>query len=196
LVDGDLVLTESVAIVLYLAEKYPEKGLLPADLTGRAQVNAGSSSRQPSSSSRSGGSHGTPALYRRQAPAGRRGARRQEFKEMAAVLEKHLQGRQFVVGERATVADFVTAYTLDWGGEARLLTSFPCCGNTWSGCTRGRRRRSGLRRRSRAFGREETPSPVRVRGKSLRREVGFDCNYSHLVPRLDSLWATALQLHL
>ena len=39
LVDGDLVLTESVAIVLYLAEKYPEKGLLPADLTGRAQVN-------------------------------------------------------------------------------------------------------------------------------------------------------------
>jgi len=50
---------------------------------------------------------------------------RQEFKEMAAVLEKHLQGRQFVVGERATVADFVTAYTLDWGGEARLLDEFP-----------------------------------------------------------------------
>src|SRR6266436_1584450 len=39
LVDGDLVLTESVAIVLYLADKYPENGLLPADLTGRAQVN-------------------------------------------------------------------------------------------------------------------------------------------------------------
>src|ERR1700741_2175985 len=39
LVDGDLVLTESVAIVLYLAEKYPEKGLLPTDLTERAQVN-------------------------------------------------------------------------------------------------------------------------------------------------------------
>ena len=39
LVDGDLVLTESVAIVLYLAEKYPEKGLLPTDLADRAQVN-------------------------------------------------------------------------------------------------------------------------------------------------------------
>src|SRR5437762_14359164 len=35
LVDGDLTLTESVAIVLYLAEKYPDKGLVPADLTGR-----------------------------------------------------------------------------------------------------------------------------------------------------------------
>src|SRR5262244_1538866 len=41
LVDGDVVLTESVAIVLYLAEKYPEKGLLPTDLTDRAQVNRG-----------------------------------------------------------------------------------------------------------------------------------------------------------
>src|SRR4029077_6127454 len=30
LVDGDLVLTESVAIVLYLAEKHPDQGLLPA----------------------------------------------------------------------------------------------------------------------------------------------------------------------
>src|ERR687896_1969364 len=39
LVDGDLVLTESVAIVLYLAEKYPERALLPAGLNERAQVN-------------------------------------------------------------------------------------------------------------------------------------------------------------
>ena len=32
LIDGDLVLTESVAIVLYLAEKYSDKGLIPTDL--------------------------------------------------------------------------------------------------------------------------------------------------------------------
>jgi len=37
LVDGDLVLTESVAIVLYLAEKYSHKGLLP----GRLQRTSG-----------------------------------------------------------------------------------------------------------------------------------------------------------
>jgi glutathione S-transferase len=39
LVDGDLVLTESVAIVLYLAEKYPDKSLIPADLGQRAELN-------------------------------------------------------------------------------------------------------------------------------------------------------------
>src|SRR5262245_50218733 len=39
LVDGDFVLTESVAIVLYLADKYPESGLLPSDPERRAEVN-------------------------------------------------------------------------------------------------------------------------------------------------------------
>ena len=125
LVDGDLVLTESVAIVLYLAEKYPEKGLLPTDLTDRAQVNrwllfAATELEQPLwRISRH------TALY----PEDKRlpgdvGLARQEFKEMAAVLEKHLQGRQFVVGDRATVGDFVMAYTLDWGGEVGLLDGF------------------------------------------------------------------------
>jgi glutathione S-transferase len=44
---------------------------------------------------------------------------------MAAVLEKHMQGRQFVVGDRISAADLVMAYTLDWGNEAELLSDFP-----------------------------------------------------------------------
>src|SRR5215470_16813254 len=39
LVDGDLVLTESVAIPVYLAEKHPERRLLPTDPRQRAQAN-------------------------------------------------------------------------------------------------------------------------------------------------------------
>ncbi len=44
---------------------------------------------------------------------------------MAAVVEQHMQRRQFVAGDDVTVADFVMAYTLDWGNEARLLDGFP-----------------------------------------------------------------------
>src|SRR5690349_13637001 len=38
LVDSDLVIPESAAIVLYLADKYREKGLLPENLEARANV--------------------------------------------------------------------------------------------------------------------------------------------------------------
>jgi glutathione S-transferase len=41
LVDGDLMIPESAAIVLYLADKFREKGLLPADLRQRAQAYRG-----------------------------------------------------------------------------------------------------------------------------------------------------------
>jgi len=126
LVDGDLVLTESVAIVLYLGEKYRGKGLLPTDLDERAQVNrwllfAATELEQPLWRI----SRHTALYPEEKRLPGDVAIARQEFTEMAAVLEKHMQGRPFVVGDRVTVADFVTAYTLDWGGEMRLLGEFP-----------------------------------------------------------------------
>ena len=126
LVDEDLVLTESVAIVLYLADKYSNKGLIPTDLKERAQVNrwllfAATELEQP--------------LWRiarntmlypedQRLPADVVLAS-QEFKAMAAVLEDHMQRRQFLVGDTVTVADFVAAYTLDWANEDRLLDDCP-----------------------------------------------------------------------
>ena len=35
-----------------------------------------------------------------------------------------MKGRQFIVGNTATIADFVTAYTLDWANEVQLLEGF------------------------------------------------------------------------
>jgi glutathione S-transferase len=126
LVDGDLVLTESAAIVMYLAEKYPTKGLLPADLKERAQVYrwlmfAVTELEQPLWRITR-----HTALY----PKDKRlpddvALASQEFVAMAAVLDRHMEGRQFIVGDSITVADCITAYTLDWGNERRLIDDFP-----------------------------------------------------------------------
>jgi len=126
LIDGDLVIPESAAIVLYLAEKYPEKGLMPAGLAQRAQVYrwvmfAMTELEQP--------------LWRMAKhtflyPEDKRLPQdielaRADFTAMAAVLERHMAGRQFIVGDRMTAADCVTAYLMDWANERQLLDGFP-----------------------------------------------------------------------
>ena len=126
LVDGDLVIPESAAIVLYLADKYPEKALLPVDPALRAQAYrwvmfAVTELEQP--------------LWRitrhsflyppeKRSPADIELAR-DDFRTMAAILDKHLEGREFIVGDTLTVADCVTAYLIDWAGECNLIESFP-----------------------------------------------------------------------
>jgi glutathione S-transferase len=126
LVDGDFVITESAAIVLYLAEKHREKGLMPTGLRERAQVYrwilfAVTELEQP--------------LWRMAKhsflyPEHKRLARdidlaREEFMAMAAILDRHMEGRQYIVGDRVTVADCVTAYLMDWANERQLLGRFP-----------------------------------------------------------------------
>jgi glutathione S-transferase len=125
-VDGDFVLTETVAIAVYLAEKYPHKGLLPTDLEQRSQLNRWmmfivTELEQP--------------LWRiarnsflypeeQRQPADIEIAQG-EFRKMAAVLEKHMQGRQYLAGDRVSVGDFIAAHTLDWGNEVGLLDECP-----------------------------------------------------------------------
>ena len=126
LVDGEVVLTESVAIVLYLAEKYPEKRLVPTDLVERAQfyrwlLFAATELEQPLWRI---SKH--TALY----PKDRRlpddvVLAREDFAPMAQVMEAHMSGREFVVGDRVSVADFVLAYTLDWANDVDLLADCP-----------------------------------------------------------------------
>lgn len=126
LVDGDLVIPESAAIVLYLADKYPEKALLPVDPALRAEAYrwvmfAVTELEQP--------------LWRitrhtflyppeKRSPADIELAR-EDFATMAAILDKHLEGREFIVGDTLTVADCVTAYLIDWAGECNLIEPFP-----------------------------------------------------------------------
>lgn len=126
LVDGSLVLTESSAIQLYLAEKYPEAGFIPHALEDRAQMYRWifflvTEIEQP--------------LWRiarqtfiypedKRAPGDVEIAR-EECLEMVAVLERHMAQREFIVADRLTVADFNAAYTLDWANEEQMLESAP-----------------------------------------------------------------------
>lgn len=122
LVDGDTVVTESAAIVLYLAEKYPDKGLLPSDIKERAQVYrwtmfAMTELEQPL---------WRIARHTMLYPEHQRLPQdielaRQDFASMAAVLDQHMQARQFIVGDDITVADCVTAYLMDWANEEGLI---------------------------------------------------------------------------
>jgi glutathione S-transferase len=129
LIDGDVVLTESVAIVLYLAEKYPDRGLWPADLATRAQMNrwllfAATELEQPLWRI----SRNTFLYPEEQRQPGDVPNAEREFGEMAAVLDRHMGESEFVVAGRVTVADIVLAYTLDWANERQLLEGFPRLG--------------------------------------------------------------------
>jgi glutathione S-transferase len=126
LVDGERVLTESIAIVLYLAEKYADKGLVPTDLWGRAELNrwllfAATELEQPLWRI---ARHTSLYPKERRLPADVALAR-EDFEPMARVLEDHLNQRQFIVGDSVTVGDFVLAYTLDWANELQLLEGLP-----------------------------------------------------------------------
>lgn len=126
LVDGDSVITESAAILLYLAEKYPEKGLLPTDLKERAQVYrwimfAMTELEQPL---------WRMAKHTVLLPEDKRlpqdiALAREDFAAMAHVLDRHMEGRRFIVGDRVTAADCVTAYLMDWADWTHLLDGFP-----------------------------------------------------------------------
>jgi glutathione S-transferase len=122
LVDGDFVLTESRAIMQYLASKKPESRLLPADEQGRADVTRW----QFWDSSHFSPQLGTLAFQRilKQAfgmgppDAAKVDEALGNFRRFAAVLNKQLEGKQYVVGETLTVADLTLASSLMYAKQA------------------------------------------------------------------------------
>ncbi|WP_191223193.1 glutathione S-transferase family protein [Billgrantia desiderata] len=126
LVDGSQVITESAAIQLYLAEKYPQAGFIPSAVEERAQMYRWIFFLMTEIE---------PPLWRiarhtfiypdeKRLPQDVDQAR-QECREMLAVLERHMHEREYVVGDRLSVADFNAAYTLDWANEENLLDAAP-----------------------------------------------------------------------
>jgi glutathione S-transferase len=130
LVDGDFVLTESRAIMQYLASKKPESGLLPRDEAGRADVtrwqfwDAAHFSPQM-------GTLGFEIVVKGMMGLGEPDATKiQEalgnFRRFAAVLNKRLEGKQYVVGSALTIADLTLASSLMYAKQVEApLVEFP-----------------------------------------------------------------------
>jgi glutathione S-transferase len=126
LVDGDTVLTESVAIALHLGDKYPEKRLMPDKAGDRAQalrwlLCTTTELEQPLWRI---ARHSFIYPEEKRLPGDIELAR-EEFAAMAGVLDRHMTDREFVAGDRVSVADFVLAYTLDWASIGNLLEELP-----------------------------------------------------------------------
>jgi glutathione S-transferase len=122
LVDGDYVLTESRAIMQYLASKKPEAGLLPRDEAARADVTRwqfwDASHFAPNLATlafervlKGMLSMGDPDQRKIDEALG-------NFRRFAAVLNKRLEGKQYVVENRLTLADLTLAASMMYSKQA------------------------------------------------------------------------------
>jgi glutathione S-transferase len=130
LVDGDYVLTESRAIMQYLASKKPESGLLPRDEAARADVTRWQF-WDASHFSPQMGTLGFEKLIKGMMGLGEPdGAKVQDaltnFRRFCGVLNKRLDGKQYVVGNALTVADLTLASSLMYAKQVDApLGEFP-----------------------------------------------------------------------
>jgi glutathione S-transferase len=126
LVDGDFTLTESGAVVAYLADKFPASGLLPAEPRLRADVlrwmffTVGEL-EQPL---------WTIAKHRFALPKEHRvdgiePTAAWEFGVATRIVDRALGERSFLVGDRFTAADIFVTHGLAWGVSNKLPLPTP-----------------------------------------------------------------------
>ena len=128
--DGDFVLWESNAILQYLAAKKPESGLWPSDIRGQADVARWCNWES---------AHWTPActpfaferVVKKLAGMGDADPKEIErgtalFHPLAGVLNGHLRGKRFLLGEKLSVADFAVATGMVFSAAAQFpLENYP-----------------------------------------------------------------------
>jgi glutathione S-transferase len=121
LVEGELTLTESGAIINYVSDKFPASDLVPRDAAARANCLrwmffANTELEQPL---------WTIAKHRFALPKAKRIAgvedtARWEFASAAKLLDDALGERAFICGDTFTGADILLVHTLAWARSAKI----------------------------------------------------------------------------
>ena len=121
MVDGDLTLFESMAINLYLAAQYGQGGLACADAKEVALAEQWSVWVMTACE--------TPLLHALlhamgimgfEQDAGKVKEKREEMDAQIAVLNGALEGKQYLLGDRFTVADLNVSGVFQWGQAAQM----------------------------------------------------------------------------
>lgn len=121
LLDGDLILFESAAICQYIADKYPEKGFIPQVGTKARALHdqwmfyCMAELEQPIWTI---AKHTFVYDEEKRSPQAIELAK-EDFREIVQPLEKHMQGRKFLVGDAFQAADVMVAQTLIWAFAMR-----------------------------------------------------------------------------
>ena len=119
--DGDLVLTESAAIVTYLGDKFPDKKLVPpAGSAARAKYDQWcyfvlSELEQPLWTK---GKHKFMLPRDKRVPAIIETAE-WEFQKALMILSQGLDGHRFILGDTFSAADILIGQTLSWARTAK-----------------------------------------------------------------------------
>ncbi len=130
LVDGEFALSESRAIMQYLASKKPESGLLPRDEMARADVTRW----QFWDASHFSPQCATLAFERILKSMMGLGEPNEakitealaNFRRFGAVLDARLKGKQYLVGNALTLADLTVASSLMYAKQAEVpVAEFP-----------------------------------------------------------------------
>jgi glutathione S-transferase len=121
LIDGDITLTESAAIVMYVAEKFPDARLMPTDVAQRAEVFRWifyiATEVEPHL--------WAIAQHRFALPEDKRVPAVEptcawQLQRALRALEKSLTTHQFIAGGAFSVADILATHCMTWALSAKL----------------------------------------------------------------------------
>ena len=127
LVDGDAVMFESAAILLYLADRFADKNLAPKPSTpARARYYQwmifAVTELEPHVATFGNHTQRLPEAERAPAVAA---AARTRFVENARLVAAAVAGRDFLLGDAFTAADVMMASVLGWAERVGLLADLP-----------------------------------------------------------------------